>query len=559
MNRMKMLRVFALLLALTLVLSLVACGNAGTTTPSTGTQVVETTTTVAPEIIDYPWEKSTDPVELTTALRTDSSVVQLDQDTWDDNLWTREIEKTFNIKVKNIWMADQSQYNTKLNVSIASGDLPDVYSVTNQQLAQIIKSDLAYDLSSVYEKYASPALKHLMDIDKVGFESGKVDGKLLGISAQHFGLVSIPNLVWIRDDWMKKFNLAAPETMADLINICETFTTKDPDGNGKNDTYGLAVSKNLFDTPLSATGLALVDGILNAYHANPGIWIKDASGQIVYGTIQPEMKAGLAVLQDMYKKGIISKEFGLKDSGKIAEDFAAGKVGVEMGGNWNGYWPAPDVVKKYGEAAILMPYAIPSADDKPIKLNTSWPINRYYVVNKDCKNPEAALKIANLYQKLNTDSTPEDYTRFFVGSRSWNCPVAITDPDQSNREYAQVSEALTSKDASKLTGSSLGKYTEVLKWTDTKNPDSVGYWLQLSSVGSFSILKKFIDEGNYVMTEYRGIDTPTMTKKGSTLEKLEKETITKIIMGASLDEFDKMVESWKKLGGDDITKEMNTK
>jgi putative aldouronate transport system substrate-binding protein len=43
------------------------------------------------------------------------------------------------------------------------------------------------------------------------------------------------------------------------------------------------------------------------------------------------------------------------------------------------------------------------------------------------------------------------------------------------------------------------------------------------------------------------------------LEKLEKETITKIIMGAPLSEFDKMVDSWNKLGGEAITKEMNDK
>ena len=36
-----------------------------------------------------------------------------------------------------------------------------------------------------------------------------------------------------------------------------------------------------------------------------------------------------------------------------------------------------------------------------------------------------------------------------------------------------------------------------------------------------------------------------------------QESFTKIIMGASLDEFDKFVASWKSLGGDKIIEEVN--
>ena len=186
-------------------------------------------------------------------------MTQLDSDTWDNNVWTREIESTFNIKVVNLWTSDQSQYNTKLNVSIASGDLRDFYSVDNSQVVNVIKSDLAIDMTASFDKYASPDLKAIMDADKTGFDSGKSDGKLLAISTQHFGLVSVPNCIWIRDDWMKKLNLSAPKTVDDFVKLCEAFTTQDPDGDGKNDTYGLAVSKNLYDTPASGTGLGLLD------------------------------------------------------------------------------------------------------------------------------------------------------------------------------------------------------------------------------------------------------------------------------------------------------------
>jgi len=60
-----------------------------------------------------------------------------------------------------------------------------------------------------------------------------------------------------------------------------------------------------------------------------------------------------------------------------------------------------------------------------------------------------------------------------------------------------------------------------------------------------------------MINEYAGPPTKTMVEKGSTLQDLEIQTFTKIIMGNSLDDFDKYVKDWKSLGGDAITQEVN--
>ena len=171
------------------------------------------------------------------------------------------------------------------------------------------------------------------------------------------------------------------------------------------------------------------------------------------------------------------------DSAKIDEDFTAGKVGIEIGGNWNGAYPGTDVVKKNGNAAILLPYAMPSADAQPFKIGIGWPVNQYTVVNKNCKNPDAVIKIMNLYVKENQGVSADDYTKFTGGNRGWDSPAAVNDPNASTREYQQISAALTTKDTSKLTGSSLGKYNLAVQWQDSQDQDYVGNWLQVASVG----------------------------------------------------------------------------
>lgn len=54
------------------------------------------------------------------------------------------------------------------------------------------------------------------------------------------------------------------------------------------------------------------------------------------------------------------------------------------------------------------------------------------------------------------------------------------------------------------------------------------------------------------------IVTDTMVDSLAQLEKMELETFTRIITGdASVDEFDTFVENWNRMGGSQITKEIN--
>ena len=48
-----------------------------------------------------------------------------------------------------------------------------------------------------------------------------------------------------------------------------------------------------------------------------------------------------------------------------------------------------------------------------------------------------------------------------------------------------------------------------------------------------------------------------MAEKMPTLQTMEAEMITKIIMGDSIDLFDQYVKDWNKLGGADIVNEVN--
>lgn len=62
------------------------------------------------------------------------------------------------------------------------------------------------------------------------------DGKYYGIPWSRQATVT-----FVRKDWLDKVGLPVPKTWADLQKVAHAFATQDPDGNGKDDTYGMVI------------------------------------------------------------------------------------------------------------------------------------------------------------------------------------------------------------------------------------------------------------------------------------------------------------------------------
>ena len=127
--------------------------------------------------------------------------------------------------------------------------------------------------------------------------------------------------------------------MDELEQVARAFVQQDPDQNGKSDTYGIAMQKNLFFWGFDLRGFFNGFGAYPSIGDNQSAWIKDDSGKLIPGLIQPEVKTALGKLQSWYKEGILDKEFALKDENKSVEDITAGKVGISYGEWWYPNWP----------------------------------------------------------------------------------------------------------------------------------------------------------------------------------------------------------------------------
>lgn len=500
-----------------------------------------------------PLGKYDPPIEISTVRSVSPAWKFPDGDSIDNNVWYRDFESELGIKVKNEWsVPGGQQFEQKMNVTLASGDLPDLIPVNASQLKKLIDTKQVADLTDVFDRYATPLTKGILNQDGgLQMKSASQKDRLMALPKTAAPINEAP-LVWIRTDWLNKLNLTMPTTLGELLAVAEAFAKRDPDGNGKADTFGIAVNKDLWG------GLASLEGFFNAYHAYPNIWTRNAAGRLQFGSIQPEMKTALKKLQEMYKDGQIDKEFGVKDANKVNEFIASGKIGVWFGG------PANTSIQKYRDVDKNADWqAIPlvSVDSQPAKSQIDVGVTTYYAVHKNAKNPEAVVKMFNRwFEKMwGETAEPLKYAKSEDGIYQFNAwsPVDPRPYRKNLDAYLNVTDALTTNNAAKLNPEELDYYNRAVNFA--KGQDKFfGYTRIFGENGSFGVIDQYMKEQRLLTNEFYGSATPSMVTKQATLEKLQLTAFTKIILNAApIDEFDKFVDDWKKLGGDDITREVN--
>jgi len=163
-------RTVAVLLALLLFLS--ACSNNNNASTNKESTMNETSSPVNKEQPaaneatgdDLAYQKYADPVTINIGWKLPDNSQLGDGDTNENNPVTRYIESLSNIKVVHAWESKwPDAYVQKMNLAIASSDLPDAVVVDRNQLRNLIENDQLADLTEVYDKYASSLVKAIHD------------------------------------------------------------------------------------------------------------------------------------------------------------------------------------------------------------------------------------------------------------------------------------------------------------------------------------------------------------------------------------------------------------
>ncbi|MBB6635233.1 extracellular solute-binding protein [Cohnella thailandensis] len=268
-------------------------------------------------------QETKEPVKIKMFNRVNADVVI------DGNPVIEEAGKLANVKLE-VEAPPINNYVDKLQVVMASGDLPDLIynwgTAGNGADANMEKWAQNGLLEPLDDKIANyPNLMN--NITKEMWDAVKSvnDGKTYIIPrpnvVNHWGYV-------INQQWLDKLQLKAPTTLDEFTEVVRAFAKNDPDGNGKDDTYGLSLAGpdlgrntiwNATNFLTSAFNLPVVDGV------------KDTDGNYKIREKMSGYLPYLTYLRQLNEEKLIDPEFLINKIYVDQEKLNQFKVGIIYG------------------------------------------------------------------------------------------------------------------------------------------------------------------------------------------------------------------------------------
>jgi len=126
-----------------------------------------------------------------------------------------------------------SDFQSELTTRAAAGQMPDLINFDSAQvLFSMYDQGILLDDWSPYKSAMPQAFKDMGDLAQRYYSK---NNKVIAVTTEGGDQFWCWN---IRQDWLAKLGLKMPTTMDELLAVARAFTFNDPDGNGRNDTYG---------------------------------------------------------------------------------------------------------------------------------------------------------------------------------------------------------------------------------------------------------------------------------------------------------------------------------
>ena len=402
MKRKKLLqKVLSAALAASMVMSLTACGGSSNSIGSNASGSDSTQTTAA----------STEKADATAATETKEETKERQTVTFmtiDFNAGTsntgdyaeeikQKVEDATGVNLEIEWVLSDVT-DEKITLAMANpSTMPMIITHSGSLTGNIVsaaKAGAFVDLNDYI--WDSEKYPNLSQMNKSVAETLSVDGALIAIPrTRDIGRYGLS----YRQDWADAVGITEePKTIDDVYDMLYKFTYDDPDGNGKNDTYGMEMTSYTGPFDIIQTWFGVGNG-----------WA-EVDGKLIPVHMQPEYKEALDWIKKVYDDGLMPKDWAVRTTDTWSNGCKTGESGVYIdvmdGGRriWD-YFVAeetktPSVVNPDETASMNLLGAVNGKT-----LATSG-YNGYFTISAStCDTPEKIEAALTLLDKLNDNDT----------------------------------------------------------------------------------------------------------------------------------------------------------
>ena len=288
-----------------------------------------------------------------SALAYDGEIITLTADsdvdpfTWDPetDAMAAWIQDNFGL---NLVQSETNYYNIGsdvLKMAANDGDAPDVFAADilydATLITQLIPDESVAEIpEELLDKY--PLTKALVENDQVSQIVKNMYGGYYFLPKPDSADTSIylgeRKGIYIRKDWLEALGLEMPTTWEELYEVAHAFTYGDPDGNGKDDTFGL-----------TGDGMGQLRDFFAATGSSNIYWNRDEDGNWYHGALDDKNAEILEWLRKMYEDGSLDPDFGASTWQEGLRKFSNNSFGMCVR-NADADWINGVAVKYYGAA-----------------------------------------------------------------------------------------------------------------------------------------------------------------------------------------------------------------
>lgn len=410
-----------------------------------------------------------------------------------------------NIKLNYTVVAVNSMYEQNLNLALGTRDRPDMFYTTSAEMFTTLRdTGMLADLTEAYYRLNDNLLSNYQDYMSDLVKACMKEGKLYALPQQSNKYASAQRL-YIRKDWLEIAGVEAPTTIDEMIEVGQAFLDHKNEIAAATGIKAGQVIPFSMHKDITYAGSYSAEGMFNAHGASCGAFFLDEEGKLQSSNTSPEAEAAVKTMRTMYERGILDREFLSKSSSTVSSHVSAGFIGMVFG-EW---WLPKDALSNAvtSEKVVGADWTwvdLPAyGEQESLPVVDTMIISGYNLVTSNCKHPEAAAKLINLFYDIYyNDNAQEIYGDDVLPSNGFYyqlVPVKLWDGMASDTEFKRVNQVFNDLYKGGLNDRTMfsnGIYEE-LTADEIKNYEGTTgrkVYIVKSSDGKYTVLKRSVVE-----------------------------------------------------------------